>query len=74
MSNHDNGRRGEKKRTEHGPRWEGGGSDNSAVARARKKWKRIRARKFRRTDNTSGCRKGAGNSSVFPKAPLMEQD
>ena len=49
MSNHDNHRRGERKRSEHGPRWEYGGSDNTHVARARKKWKRIRLRTLRRT-------------------------
>lgn len=49
MSNHDNHRRNETKRTENGPKWEHGGSDNSAVARARKKWKRRTNRKERRT-------------------------
>lgn len=49
MSNHDNHRRGESKRTEHGPQWEFGGSNNSAVARARRKWKRRANRKERRT-------------------------
>ena len=60
MSNHDNGRRGEKKRTEHGPRFEGGGSDNSAVARSRKKWRRIGNRQYRRTGTTRGVMRLAG--------------
>jgi len=53
MSNHDNHRRGERKRTEHGPRWEHGGSDNTHVARSRRKWKRIRLRTLRRTGMSS---------------------
>lgn len=52
MSNHDNERRGEKKRTEHGPRWEQGGSDNAAVARARKSWKKLNTRRERRTEKS----------------------
>lgn len=54
MSNHDNHRRGERKRTEHGPRWEnhnpGKGSNSTHVARARKKWKRINIRRDRRSE------------------------
>lgn len=53
MSNHDNHRRGERKRTEHGPRWERGGSDNTHVARSRRKWKRFRLRSLRRTGQVS---------------------
>lgn len=52
MSNHNNPRRGETKRTETGPRWEnpnpGKGSNSTHVARSRKKWKRIISRKKRR--------------------------
>lgn len=52
MSNHPNARRGEARRTEHGPRWEnrnpGKGSNSTHVARARRKWKRIEARRARR--------------------------
>lgn len=57
MSNHDNHRRGETKRTEHGPRWEsrdpGAGCNATHVARARAGWKRIGARAFRRTEGAS---------------------
>lgn len=53
MSNHDNHRRDELRRTEHGPRWENGdpgkGCNSTCVARARRGWKRIRARRVRRT-------------------------
>lgn len=48
MSLNDNHRRGEDKRTEHGPRWEGG--DNSkCCARARSARKRLVSRRQRRT-------------------------
>lgn len=51
MSNHTNHRRGEKYRTEHGPRWEnpdpGAGCNSTHVARARKGWKKI-VRRWRR--------------------------
>lgn len=53
MSNHNNHRRGEQRRVEHGPRWEnpnpGAGCNSTHVARARKKWRRIKARIERRT-------------------------
>lgn len=53
MSNHDNPRREEKKRTETGPRWEsknpGKGSNSTNVARARKSWKKLKSREDRRT-------------------------
>lgn len=52
MSNHTNHRRGERRRSEHGPRWENGdpgkGCNATHVARGRKKWKRILRRKRRR--------------------------
>lgn len=52
MSNHTNARRGDKKRTETGPRYEnpnpGAGCNATHVARARAKWKRRGARKARR--------------------------
>ena len=52
MSNHDNARRGEKKRTEHGPRWEshnpGKGCNSTHVARAHRGWKKILSRKLKR--------------------------
>jgi hypothetical protein len=66
MSNHDNGRRDEKKRTEHGPRYEGGGSDNSSVARARSSWKKIGNRQFRRTGTTRGVGRMAGGGRLKP--------
>lgn len=53
MSNKTNLRRQKGKRTETGPRWEssnpGAGCNSTHVARAWRKRKRIRARKFRRT-------------------------
>jgi hypothetical protein len=57
MSNRNNPRRGDKRRTEHGPRWENGdpgaGCNSTHVARARKKWKKRAARSERRTGKTS---------------------
>lgn len=52
MSNHDNHRRSETKRSEHGPRWENGdpgaGCNSTHVARGRRKRKRITQRMLRR--------------------------
>lgn len=52
MSNHTNARRGDQRRTEHGPRWEnpnpGKGSNATHVARARRKWKARARRALRR--------------------------
>lgn len=53
MSNHDNPRRGEKKRSEHGPYWEGGSKPDRHAARARAKWKKLRRQSERRTGQTS---------------------
>ncbi len=47
MANHDNARRGEKKRTEHGSRWENGENDRNS-SRARAKWKKRKHRSLRR--------------------------
>jgi hypothetical protein len=51
MSNHDNHRRCEGKRTETGPRYEnpdpGAGCNATHVARGRRKWKRITAQEDR---------------------------
>jgi hypothetical protein len=48
MSNHDNPRRGDIRRSEHGPRWENGdpgaGCNSTHVARARRGWKKVHAR------------------------------
>ncbi len=52
MSNHNNPRRGESRRSEHGPRWEsadpGKGCNATHVARGRRAYKRLRQRKDRR--------------------------
>jgi len=60
VSNHDNHRRGEKKRTEHGPTWEGSppssGCNSTHVARGRRWWKKFRVRAVRRTDGESKWR------------------
>ena len=53
MSNHDNARRAEEKRTEHGPRWETRECDAPSVAHARKSWKKIKSRTERRTGQVS---------------------
>lgn len=56
MSNHDNPRRGEKKRTENGPRYEshnpGKGCNSTHVAKARRGWKKILRRKLKRKQKT----------------------
>lgn len=53
MSNHDNHRRGDQKRTETGPRYEshnpGKGCNSTHVARGRKKYKKTLRRKDRRS-------------------------
>lgn len=55
MSNHDNHRRDEQKRTEHGPRWEKSNpSGQRGVARGRKRWKDLNTRRERRTGKTGG--------------------
>ena len=58
MSNHDNARRDEHRRSEHGPRYENGdpgaGCNSTHVARGRRKWKRIRERVERRRANDLG--------------------
>lgn len=73
MSNHDNHRRDEKKRTENGPRYEGGGSDNSVVARARKTWRRIEARQYRRTGTTRGVVRWGGRRLRDQMDPSKEE-
>ncbi len=73
MSNHDNAKRGEKKRTETGPKWEAGGSNNSCVARARKKYKKRAARQLRRTGKTRGY-VSMTTKGRTPKVPLVLAD
>ena len=55
MSNHNNYRRDEQRRTENGPRHEsqnpGAGCNSTHVARSRAKWKRRARRKIRREEN-----------------------
>lgn len=55
MSNHDNHRLGEKKRSEHGPRYEshdpGAGCNSTHVARGRKKYKQRKTRAVRRSQD-----------------------
>jgi len=52
VSNRTNPRRGDKRRSEHGPRYENGdpgkGCNSTHVAKGRKDWKTIRRRKARR--------------------------
>ena len=49
MSTKVNHHRGEDRKQDNGPRFEQGGSDDTHVARSRRKWKRVRARSERRT-------------------------
>lgn len=52
MSNRNNPRRSDRRRMEHGPRWEhpdpGKGCNSTHVARARAGWKKIQRRADRR--------------------------
>lgn len=56
MSNHDNHRRGEQKRTEHGVAYENGnpgkGCNSTHVARAHSWWGKYRNRALRRNGNS----------------------
>jgi hypothetical protein len=68
MANRNNPKRGETRRTEHGPHWKGENPerecDAPSVARARSKRKREAARKERRTGKSSqfwGGRPRTGN-------------
>ena len=58
MSNKKNHARKGAKRTENGPRWEsanpGAGCNSTHVARGRRAWKRIEARKARRAVQPTG--------------------
>lgn len=67
MSNKPNHRRSEERRIEHGPRYEGfgAGSNNTHVARSRKKWKRRAVRTERRTGAT--FKKWHGTKRVLPE-------
>lgn len=71
MSNHTNHRRGDRARTEHGPRWEhanpGKGCNSTHVARARKGWRRIRARAERRTFEISSELDEDASSTELPE-------
>jgi hypothetical protein len=67
MSSHGNARRGEAARTDNGPRWEHGGSDNSAVARARKWWRRYRSRTERRTGQVGSHFQVGGSRKPLPE-------
>ena len=57
MSNRTGHRRGDKRRTENGPRWEnanpGAGCNSTHVARARSAWKKIKNRSYRRNGRVS---------------------
>lgn len=53
MSTRPNHRRGEDRRTDNGPRFEGAGQNVRNDARGRKRWKRIRARSERRTGHVA---------------------
>lgn len=59
MTQRINHRRGETRHQDNGPRWEShtpnAGANSSSVARARKSWKRIRARAERRRSTRTPC-------------------
>ncbi len=62
MSTGPNHRRGQDRKQDNGPTWEnttpGGGCNSTHVARARKAWKRIRARATRRAGSLGGFHGG----------------
>lgn len=66
MSNHDNHRRDEKKRTEHGSTWEGGRPTRSP-SKARAKYRTIGRRQERRTGKTRGIFKFKGSGKRAPR-------
>lgn len=72
MSNHTNHRRNEESRTENGPRREspnpGAGCNSTHVARARRAWKAIKNRTFRRTGRVSPKYFG----HAIPVAPIKD--
>ena len=76
MSNRVNHRRGETRRTEHGPRWEspnpGKGCNATGVARARKWWRKFLSRVLRRTGHHSKF--GNVKFGRLPPLPTMEND
>lgn len=57
MSSGPNHRRGERRRQDNGPTWEGqppcSGCNSTHVARARSKWKKVKNRSFRRNGRVS---------------------
>jgi len=60
MSTKPNHRRGEVRRQDHGPDWEGAPNAGGAgIARGRKKWRRLRARAERRTGSAASKFMGA---------------
>lgn len=75
MSNHDNHRRGEGKRTENGPRWEnsnpGAGCNSKHVAKSRADWKKIRNRSERRNGMATPKVRGGGHE-VLPSTSTDE--
>lgn len=72
MSTGPNHRRGEPRQQDNGPTWESrtpaAGSNSTHVARARKAWKRIRARAGRRAASLGGFIWGR------PPAPRDEEE
>jgi len=76
MSNHKNHRRGESRRTEHGPIWEnsnpGKGCNSTHVARARRSWNKIKHRTLRRTGKVSGWHPASGKSIWTRELPNIE--
>jgi hypothetical protein len=54
MSTKPNHRRGEGRRQDNGSTWEGEPNDGGGVRRARRAWRRLRARAERRTGKNSG--------------------
>ena len=69
MSSKPNYRRGEKRRTDNGPRYEGGGSDNSSVARGRRNYRTLGRRLERRTGTARGVVRYVGR---WGKAPEID--
>ena len=75
MSNRKNYRRGEERRTEHGPRYEGDGDpgagcNSTHVARARRAWRNRHRRSERRRFNSAADLEGQAPVLAWIYKPL----
>ena len=78
MSSHENHRRGEKERQDHGPTWEGGppcsGSNSTHVAKSRAKWGKRRNRSFRRNGKVTSKFWPMQEGAIIQPVPVDKED